>query len=63
MNVGQHIQLRYSKTEIDQGVPMTTKTILIIEDDIQIGNLEQRLLETAVYEQGILQMILTLPMI
>lgn len=28
---------------------MTTKTILIIEDDIQIGNLEQELLETAWY--------------
>lgn len=26
---------------------MTTKTILIIEDDIQICNLEQELLETA----------------
>lgn len=28
---------------------MTTKTILIIEDNIQIGNLEQELLETARY--------------
>lgn len=28
---------------------MTTKTILVIEDDIQIGNLEQELLETARY--------------
>lgn len=31
-------------------MPVTTgKTILIIEDDIQIGNMEQELLETAGY--------------
>ena len=35
---------------MEQGVHVTTeKMILIIEDDIQIGNLEQELLETAGY--------------
>lgn len=35
---------------MEQGVPVTTgKMILIIEDDIQIGNLEQELLKTVRY--------------